>query len=53
MYLVKLVQKETRKQTQRVKNRRFTAMKDLLADGEYFCDEQMKSRDPLLYEQVL
>ena len=27
-------------------------MKELMAAGEYFSDEQMKSRDPLLYQQV-
>ena len=52
MYHLKLVQREAMHHKQRVKNRRFTAMKKLMAAGEYFSDELMKSRDPLLYQQV-
>ncbi len=36
-----------------VKNRRYNAMKELLEAGTYFSDEEMKSRDPLLYEQMV
>ena len=36
-----------------VRNRRFEAMKKLVAEGEYFSDEELKYRDPLLYEQMV
>lgn len=52
MYLLNIMTKERLAQTSRIKNRRFTAMKELLANGDYFSDEEMKQRDPLLYQQV-
>ena len=52
MYQLQLLEKEKARQSQRVKNRRFTAMKELMSKGDYFSDEQMKHRDPLLYQQV-
>ena len=36
-----------------VRNRRYEAMKKLLEAGEYFGDDAMKHRDPLLYEQMV
>lgn len=36
-----------------VKNRRFLAMQELEAGGEYFEEEAMKGREPLLYEQMI
>ena len=36
-----------------VRNRRYEAMKRLVAEGEYFGDEELKHRDPLLYEQMV
>lgn len=36
-----------------VKNRRFEAMKKLEDEGEYFSEEEMKYRDPYLYEQLI
>ena len=36
-----------------IKNRRYEAMKELSRKGEYFGDEEMKARDPLLYEQMV
>lgn len=36
-----------------VKNRRYEAMKKLEHDGEYFSEEEMKYRDPFLYEQLI
>ncbi|ELT95464.1 hypothetical protein CAPTEDRAFT_157459 [Capitella teleta] len=36
-----------------VKNRRYEAMKQMTAQGEYFSDEEMKRREPLLYEQMV
>jgi hypothetical protein len=34
-------------------NRRYTYMQQLLANGTYFSDENMKERSPLLYEQMI
>ncbi|XP_013397532.1 coiled-coil domain-containing protein 97 [Lingula anatina] len=51
--------KELRKQFSKkesktiIKNRRYEAMKKLIEDGEYFSEEEMKSRNPLLYEQMI
>nr|XP_020666522.1 coiled-coil domain-containing protein 97 isoform X1 [Pogona vitticeps] len=36
-----------------VRNKRYAALQQLIRDGEYFSDEQMRSRDPLLYEQYI
>ncbi|KAK7504286.1 hypothetical protein BaRGS_00004590 [Batillaria attramentaria] len=36
-----------------VKNRRFAAMQELEAGGEYFSEDEMKHREPLLYEQMV
>lgn len=36
-----------------VKNRRFAAMQELEVGGEYFSEEAMKRREPLLYEQMV
>lgn len=52
MYQLALLKEAKGKRMHRTRNRRFTAMKEMMADGDYFCDEQMKHRDPLLYEQV-
>ncbi|KAK2166046.1 hypothetical protein LSH36_43g05040 [Paralvinella palmiformis] len=37
----------------KVRNRRYEAMKELVTGGVYFSDCEMKSRDPLLYEQMV
>ena len=36
-----------------VKNRRYAAMKELEAGGDYFSEDEMKRREPLLYEQMI
>ena len=36
-----------------VRNRRYEAMKKLIEGGDYFSDNEMKSRDPRLYEQMV
>ncbi|ESO87685.1 hypothetical protein LOTGIDRAFT_179232 [Lottia gigantea] len=36
-----------------VNNRRYSAMQKLMEDGEYFSEEEMKYRDPLLYEEMI
>ena len=36
-----------------VKNRRYEAMKQLIAEGDYFSEEEMKFREPYLYDQMI
>ena len=36
-----------------IRNRRYRAMEKMLSDGSYFSNEEMKARDPLLYEQLV
>ncbi|KAM7340080.1 hypothetical protein ACRRTK_000695 [Alexandromys fortis] len=37
----------------RLRNRRYAALRKLIQGGEYFSDEQMRFRAPLLYEQYI
>lgn len=37
----------------RLRNRRYAALRELIQGGEYFSDEQMRIRAPLLYEQYI
>ena len=37
----------------KVKNRRYEAMKKLTLEGEYFSEEEMKFREPYLYDQMI
>ncbi|XP_064622827.1 coiled-coil domain-containing protein 97-like isoform X2 [Lineus longissimus] len=36
-----------------IKNRRYQAMLKMTSEGTYFSEEEMKERDPLLYEQMV
>ncbi|KAK7792859.1 hypothetical protein R5R35_009636 [Gryllus longicercus] len=36
-----------------VRNRRFEALKKLMKEGDYFSEEEMKKRNPLMYEQLI
>lgn len=36
-----------------VKNRRYQALQKLMDEGEYFSENEMKWREPLLYEQMV
>ncbi|XP_067831045.1 coiled-coil domain-containing protein 97 [Heptranchias perlo] len=49
------IRKSSMKKTARtnVRNKRYAALQQLIKDGEYFSDEQMRTRDPLLYEQYI
>ncbi|XP_072919941.1 coiled-coil domain-containing protein 97 isoform X3 [Hemitrygon akajei] len=49
------VRKSSKKKSARtnVRNKRYAALQQLIKDGEYFSDEQMRTRDPLLYEQYI
>lgn len=37
----------------RVRNQRYAALRALQKDGQYFSEEQMRMREPLLYEQYI
>lgn len=37
----------------RTKNRRLKAMQQMISEGDYFSEEEMKYRDPFLYEQLV
>ncbi|XP_044162457.1 coiled-coil domain-containing protein 97-like [Bufo gargarizans] len=37
----------------RVRNKRYAALQQLISGGEYFSDEQMRVRDPLMYEHYV
>ncbi|XP_038641916.1 coiled-coil domain-containing protein 97 isoform X2 [Scyliorhinus canicula] len=54
-FYCKEIRKSSMKKTARtnVRNKRFAALQQLIKDGEYFSDEQMRTRDPLLYEQYI
>uniref|UniRef100_UPI00398E6EA1 coiled-coil domain-containing protein 97 n=1 Tax=Pristiophorus japonicus TaxID=55135 RepID=UPI00398E6EA1 len=54
-FYCKEIRKSSRKKTARtnVRNKRYAALQQLIKDGEYFSDEQMRTRDPLLYEQYI
>ncbi|XP_045187458.2 coiled-coil domain-containing protein 97-like [Mercenaria mercenaria] len=54
-FYMKQVMKNKNRSVQKniVKNRRYEAMKELISEGEYFSDEEMKFREPYLYEQMI
>ncbi|XP_046379434.2 coiled-coil domain-containing protein 97-like [Haliotis rufescens] len=53
-YLKEILKQQDKVHNQKVvKNRRYAAMQELLSLGEYFSEEEMKWRDPLLYEQMV
>jgi len=35
------------------RNRRFECLKELMDEGVYFCEKEMRQRDPLLYEHYI
>ncbi|XP_069500503.1 coiled-coil domain-containing protein 97 isoform X2 [Ambystoma mexicanum] len=37
----------------RVRNKRYAALQELIKGGDYFSDEQMRLRDPLMYEHYV
>lgn len=37
----------------RLRNRRYAALRQLIAGGEYFSEEEMRAREPLLYEHYI
>uniref|UniRef100_A0A914VCX1 CCD97-like C-terminal domain-containing protein n=1 Tax=Plectus sambesii TaxID=2011161 RepID=A0A914VCX1_9BILA len=39
--------------TKMIANRRYAALRQLVADGDYFSDEEMRQREPLLYDQMV
>ncbi|XP_054664205.1 coiled-coil domain-containing protein 97 isoform X2 [Grus americana] len=37
----------------RLRNRRYAALRQLIQDGEYFSEEEMRAREPLLYQHYI
>ncbi|XP_053545076.1 coiled-coil domain-containing protein 97 isoform X2 [Bombina bombina] len=54
-YYCKEIRKASLKRVDRtrVRNKRYAALQQLITAGEYFSDEQMRERDPLMYEQYV
>nr|CAD7405312.1 unnamed protein product [Timema cristinae] len=54
-YYLKQLQRFHNKSKMRVviKNRRYEALKKLVNEGTYFSDEEMKKRNPLLYDRLV
>ena len=52
-YYLKKICEPMHKRKALVKNRRYEALQRLIRQGEYFDNESMKSREPLLYEQMV
>ncbi|KAI7803418.1 coiled-coil domain-containing protein 97 [Triplophysa rosa] len=54
-YYCKEIQKRTSSTTvrTRIRNHRYAALRALQKEGQYFSEEQMRVRDPLLYEQYI
>lgn len=44
---------DPKKSALKVKNRRYNYLKKILRDSDYFSDEEMKFRNPLLYQQYI
>ncbi|XP_006871459.1 PREDICTED: coiled-coil domain-containing protein 97 [Chrysochloris asiatica] len=51
-YCTKVAQQGTAR-PRALRNRRYAALRELIQGGEYFSDEQMRFRAPLLYEQYI
>ncbi|XP_056609293.1 coiled-coil domain-containing protein 97 [Triplophysa dalaica] len=54
-YYCREIQKRTSSTTvrTRIRNHRYAALRALQKEGQYFSEEQMRVRDPLLYEQYI
>lgn len=52
-YHVGLLQRNLSRGGKTVNNRRYRAVQELMAGNEYFTDEAMRERKPLLYEQYI
>lgn len=52
-YIEEISKRSSSRNLNVVKNRRFRAMQKLMDEGEYFSEDEMKWRDPLLYEQMV
>lgn len=51
--IVKDFQNKLKTRKQDVKNRRYAAMQKLIADGEYFSEQEMMKRQPELYQELV
>lgn len=46
-------QKKLKSRKQDIKNRRFAAMQKLMAEGDYFSEQEMMKRSPTLYQELV
>ena len=55
MYRLRELQRHTSQKSREVvrRNRRFECLKELMDEGVYFCEKEMRQRDPLLYEHYI
>lgn len=44
---------DVNKSQNKIKNRRYQALQELMNDGDYFSMEEMQRRDPLLFDQMV
>lgn len=52
-YLIKDLRINLEKRKKNIKNRRFTALKEMIKKNEYFNETEMMKREPYLYEQFI
>lgn len=52
-YLEEIYKRIDKRDKNTVKNRRYQAMEELMDGGEYFSENEMKWRNPLLFEQMV
>jgi len=55
MYRLRELQRHMSQKSREVvrRNRRFECLKELMDEGVYFCEKEMRQRDPLLYEHYI
>lgn len=52
-YYLNKINEPLNKKKAKIKNRRYEALQRLINQGDYFSDESMKSREPLLYSNMI
>jgi hypothetical protein len=52
-YYLNKINEPLNKKKSKIKNRRYEALQRLIKQGDYFSDESMKSREPLLYSNMI
>ncbi|GAB6026080.1 hypothetical protein CHUAL_012283 [Chamberlinius hualienensis] len=52
-YIKNIIEKNSKRGSSIVKNRRYAALQKLVKDGKYFSDHEMRKRDPKMFEQFV